>query len=193
MRIELKAHDQIMGRFGHQLEALGEGKAERALYRAGKHTLGKARTRVVRALTKQTGLPRKTIDRAVKDISPKWGTLNFTLQTRGGNVSLKYFRARETRAGVSAAPWGKRQVWAGSFMRAGWWPKRVDKPNWNGQVFLRTGSTTGTGMDRFEKQRSGLFIPEELLKDETAAAWETVIKTDLFPRVQHEISRLLPR
>jgi len=193
MRIELKAHDQIMGRFGHQLDALGEGKARLVLYRAGKHTMGKARTQVVRALTKQTGLRRDVLDRAVKDITPSGNGLTFTLLTRGGNISLKHFKARETRQGVSAAPWNKRGMWPGTFMRAGWWPNRVDKPKWNGQVFRRTGSTTTTGMDRFEKVRSGLFIPTEMVKGETAAAWETVIKTALFPRVEHEISRLLPR
>jgi len=192
MRIEISAEDQIMARFGATLAAIGEGKAQLALYRAGKHTMGKARTRVVRALTKQTGLPRRTIDRAVKEITPAASGLTFILQTRGGNVSLKYFKARETRAGVSAAPWGKRSIYPSTFMKAGWWPKRVDKPNWNGQVFERSAGQTRNGMDRFNKVRSGLFIPEELVKGETAAAWKALIQTDLLPRIEHEIGRLLP-
>src|SRR5258708_24105219 len=70
--------------------------AMRALNRTG----AKAVTLMVRTLTAQTGLPRKTIKRAVKSSRASLQNIAFALKTRGGNISLRYFKARETRAGV---------------------------------------------------------------------------------------------
>ena len=114
-----------------------------------------------------------------------------TFLTAGGDIGLKYFKAYETRAGVSSAPWNRRSIYAGSFMKAGWWPKRVTKGNWNGQAFYRAGSKTGSGKDRFVKAKSGLFIPDEMLKGASIAAWERgVVKVQAS--VEEQIGKLLP-
>lgn len=98
---------------------------------------------------------------------------------------MRYFKPRETRKGATAAPWNRRTLYAGSFMKAGWWPKRVVKPNWNKQVFIRTGR----GTSQFRKVKSGLFIPVELVRGEAAAAWNEAASR-LQPRVAHEIRRI---
>jgi hypothetical protein len=173
--------------------ALGAGQAQAALARALRHTGAKARTRVIRALTVQTGLKRATLARAVREVRGDATALEFVLRTQGGNIRLKHFKARETRKGVSAAPWAKRQIYAGTFMRAGWWSTgRVDKPEWNKQVFARAGGVTRTGKDKFEVQRSGLYIPTEMLTGQTAQAFQDLISSDLVPRVGHELGRMLP-
>jgi len=191
--IRISFRDQVMARYANQMAALGEGKARLALQRALRHTGAKARTRVVRALTAQTGLRRVTIVRAVREVGGDADGLSFVLRTEGGDIRLKYFRARETRKGVSAAPWNKRSVFSGTFMKAGWFSSgRVSKPNWNGQVFRRTGTVTKTGKAKFAVVRSGLFIPTEMLQGQTAQAWRDVIENDLVPRVGHELGRMLP-
>lgn len=193
MQVTISFRDQVMARFANQLGALGDGKARKVMSRALKHTGRKARTQVIRALVTQTGLKRRTIARAVREVRGNADALTFELETRGGNVRLKYFRARETRRGVSAAPWNKRKIFAGTFMRAGWWKTgRVVKPNWNGQVFSRAGGATESGMDKFSVERSGLYIPTEMLAGQTARSWSDLIDRDLLPRVEHEIGRLLP-
>lgn len=192
MQIEISFRDDVMARYANQLSALGSGQARVALQRALDHTGRKAKTAVARALTGQTGLKAGVLRRAVKSIRGDAGTLSYTLQTEGGDVRLKYFGARETSAGVSAAPWAARRVYGGTFKRAGWWPTRVDKPGWNGQVFRRAGGKTKTGQDKFEVVRSGLFIPEEMLKGASASAWRDLIANDLVPRVGHELGRMLP-
>lgn len=191
--LEAKDLERIGDRFGAMA-----GKAPVSLARAINHTGMKARTAMVRAMPGQTGLKRDTIVRALK-VNKAGGGLTFSIASRGGNVSLKHFRARETARGVSAAPWNRRSVYAHSFMKAGWWPRRVEKSNWNGQVFERAGSVTGNlragsktrRMDRFEKIKSGLFIPDEMVKDASAAAFKGIVEADLPKRLEHELARLL--
>jgi hypothetical protein len=183
----------VLGRFANQLAAVGEKKAKQALQRAIAHTGDKAKTQVIRALTKQTGLKRDVIVRAVRIRKPSYDDLRYVMTTRGGDISLQYFSPRETSKGVSATAFGRRAVHPGTFMKAGWWPGRVQKDNWNGQVFRRTGNITrkGEGMDEFEKVDSGVVIPDQMVKGMTLAAWRTVAERDLANRVGHELGRML--
>lgn len=185
--------DGVLQRFGNQLGALGD-KAPLAMQRALARTGDRAQVQVVRALTRQTGLPRAVIVRAVRVTRPSFANLTYVMSAEGGNVRLKYFKARERRRGVSAAPQGKRQVFAGTFMKAGWvWGRRIAKAGWNGHVFRRTGEVTSSGMDAFEVVRSGVYIPREMVRGATEQAWRATVDKHLEPRMRHEISRLLPR
>lgn len=189
--------DGVMARYANQIGALGDRKVKTALQRALRHTGDKARTRVRTELTKQTGLKKSTIIKALKVRKPNYADLSYEMWTSGGNISLKHFKPRETRTGVSAAPRGKRTIYKHTFMKAGWWPKRgkqsnrVTKPNWNGQVFLAHHNPRGK--DKFEKQKSGVFIPEEMVKGTTLSAWREIADRDFVNRVGHEIERLLPK
>lgn len=192
MHITLKT-DGVIDSYRHQLRQLGN-QAPLALQRALNHSGDKARTQVVRTVTKESGLRRDVIARAVKVTRPTRGQLVYVLDARGGDIRVKFFKPRETRKGVSAAPWGKRQVFDGAFMKAGWvWGRRIDKPNWNGQVFRRTGRITKNGMDQFEVVRSGVTIPGAMVMGTTEKAWRAVVDRDLADRIGHEIKRLLPR
>jgi len=88
---------------------------------------------------------------------------------------------------VSAAPWGKRQVFAGTFMRGGLFPKRSGVV-FHGHVVKRAGS------DRFPIaiQKSGVIIPQEMVAGETASAFRSTASTVVVRRVEHELSRLMP-
>ena len=174
------------------LEAIGKN-TDGAIARAVNYAGDKAKTAVTRALVAQTGLPRKTIVAflRVQKASGAKGTSTYVLKGRGGNISLKYFGARETQAGVSAAPLGHREVFAGTFMKAGRFPDRVGKPNWNGQVFRRTGGKNSKGKDAFQKVVSGVFLPEQLVTGASAEAFRTVAARDLPARLDHEMRRVL--
>lgn len=179
-----------IARLGNQIGAAGKN-APLALARAINHTGAKARTQMVRALVPQTGLKRKTIIKALRENKASAGSLTYAIKSHGGNIRLKHFGARETRQGVSAAPWGRRAVYAHTFMKAGWWPNRVVKSNWNGQVLERVGSKTSTGNDRFQVVRSGLFIPDEMVQGASAAAFNSTAAADLPARLGHELERML--
>lgn len=56
---------------------------------------------------------------------------------------------------------------------------------------LLVSGVTRTGKDKFDVQRSGLFIPTEMLTGQTAHAFQDLISSDLVPRVGHELGRIL--
>jgi len=162
-------------------------KAERdapaAIRRAIRRTGDMTATQVVRTLTKQTGLKRPVIVRAVQK---RPAGMTYALKSRGGNVALKYFGARETRAGVSAAPWNARHVFTGTFIKGGLFPRRVGL-DLGGQVFARAGA----GRVPIVKRKSGLFIPKEMITGATKAAFLSTVARVLPVRLQHEIAAIL--
>lgn len=173
-------------RFDNGIKAIGDD-GRKVMQRAVARVGDMARTQVYRALTKQTGLKRKVIVRALKIKRPSWTDPSYTITARGGNISLKYFSARETRAGVSAAPFGQRKIFAHTFIKGGRFPNRSGDV-FNGHVMMRVGS----GRFPVEKQKSGVYIPSEMVSGATADVFLSTVREKLPQRVEHELGRLLP-
>ena len=155
------------------------------LNRAINHAGDKARNQMRTVLVGQTGLKRKTLVKAVKS-RKAFGGGAYTIYSKGGNVRLKFFGARETRAGVSAAPWNKRQVYAGTFIKGGRFPKRVAL-GMGGHVFKRTGA----GRLPIENSKSGLFIATEMITGKSESIFYTTVERDLPDRIAHELAFVL--
>lgn len=136
---------------------------------------------VIEPLKIQTGLKGSTIPRAVHDMPAKDGDLAFTLVTRGGDISLKYFGAHEQGGGVAASPRGVRTYIAGAFIRSGRAPNRRPARKLNGHVYRNVAG--GKWKGRIEKEKSGVFIPEEMVRGAARSAFERVVATDLPPAV----------
>lgn len=202
LKIEIRGNGLEL--FTRAVKALGDGTARRVYVRSINETGRVAGTAAGRALAKQTGLPTKTTMKAVRrrvDLATP-AMLSYVVHGSGGNISLKHFKPRETSKGVSAAPWKKRTLYRSTFMKAGFWPTRVDKPGWNGQVLKRldygysfkaetvNGRTVRTfKKTAFQKQKSGLFIPVEMVQGATAAAWDkSIVRLD--ERVMHHLDRV---
>lgn len=175
-----------LDRLANLLGAAGN-QAPHALRRAVNHTGDKARTVMVRTLTLQTGLKRGVIVRAMKVNRANFGSLVYAIRSKGGNVSLKFFGARETRSGVSAAPKGQRRIYAASFLKGGRFPKRVPL-QMGGHVFIRTG---GAPRLPIQKVKSGVYIPNEMVEGATRSAFLSVVSASLPARVEHELMRVL--
>ena len=121
-------------KFDRQIRDLNE-KFPKVLPRIINQVGDRAKTRVVRAMVKQTGLKRDVIARAVKNPSRAFsGRLAYDLRSRGGNVRLKYFNPVETDVGVSATPWGRRTIYVGSFIKGGAFPDRKIVRKFDGHV-----------------------------------------------------------
>lgn len=147
----------------------------------------RAKTQVIRNLTSQTGLPRKTIVKAVGNPSPaRPGKLSYEMVTRGGNIRLKYLAPRETRPGVVAKPWNKKTLFPSTFMKGGAFPNRHGG-KFNGHVMRRL-NTSGT---KLTQARSGMFIPVEMTSGATAAAFERTAAPLLKTRVDAALNKLL--
>lgn len=184
--LELHIDASGLARLGRMIALAGK-EAPAAIARAVNQTGRQTRTVMIRTLTKQTGLKRGTIVRALKPTTA-WPSrqMSYVIRAAGGDVSLKYFGARETAQGVSAAPWGKRRTYVGAFTMGGRRPNRV-KLNMGGHVFMRVGGKRVP----IEKLHSGLFIPKEMIEGATEEAFETVSRRDLVARIDHELARVL--
>ena len=158
-------------------------KSPLILKAAVKHTGDQATSAMRSALVGQTGLKRGTLVRAVKGKSVGTG---YVIKSHGGNIRLKFFGARETKQGVSAAPWNKRQIYAGTFIKGGRFPNRKAL-NMGGQVLKRSGSKRIP----IHGVKSGLFIAEEMVKGSSEVAFYSTLETDLAPRIAHELARVL--
>lgn len=151
------------------------------------NTLGpQARKETVKAEAKATGLSTRILGKALHGTKATASDPAYSIFSAGGEISLRHFGAVETREGVSARVLGERKTFAGTFLKAGSFAKgRIGKPNWNGQVFRRTGGQTSgwrpkvdgkkpRHMDQFEVVRSGVVIPREMIKGEPLRAFEIV-------------------
>lgn len=185
-KVEIDAKD--LERLSNRLQGMN---APLIIGRALNHTGDKAKTQVIKALTAQTGLKRKIIAKAVKVKRASYtlagGGAAYTLTTRGGDISLKYFDAKETRAGVSAAPGGRRITFAGAFIRGGKPGQRVWIQKLGGHVFKRAG---GHRL-KIIKQVSDISIPDQMTKGATLQAFNRVASQDLSDRIEHEINYAL--
>jgi hypothetical protein len=185
--LEVRVDLAGLSRLGNLLAAAGD-RVPLALARAVNHTGAKARTAMIGALVPQTGLKYRTLRRALKQRQMWPGRSGaYVIRASGGNIRLKYFAARETLRGVSAAPWGRRQVYPGTFIKGGRFPGRIDL-GMGGQVFRRAG---GAGRTPIEIVRSGLYIGEEMGRGLSRAAFFAVVDRDLAARIGHELGRLL--
>lgn len=187
MTISVTVVGDGLKRLNEAAKILGSpAKARRAYSMAVNDTGRKAATAAGRAIPGQTGLSATVGRKAVKKRTlANAGSLEFTVHGKGGDIALKYFKARETRKGASAAPWNARRIYPGAFMKAGWWPKRVVKPGWNGHVFQRVGASKFP----IKVADSGLYLPKEMVQGEIASAWEKAAE-GLQPRAEHIIRQM---
>ena len=101
--IKIKWADNHLKQYGKKLDEL-QAKFPKVLPREINKVGARAKTQVIRNLTKQTGLPRKTIVKAVKTTLAGGRRLSYEMVTRGGNIRLKFLAPKETRPGVVAKP-----------------------------------------------------------------------------------------
>ena len=95
--------------FGKKLDEL-QAKFPKVLPREINKVGNRAKTQVIRNLTKQTGLKRQTIVKAIgKPKQASAGSLTYEMTTGGGNIRLKFLEPKETRPGATAKPWNKRR------------------------------------------------------------------------------------
>lgn len=180
--------DQNLKRYGKRVMLLHE-RFPTLLPRIVNQVGNRAKTQVIRGLTKQTGLPRKTIVKAVGNPSvARPGRLSYEMVTRGGNIRLKYLNPRETDAGVVASPFGKSTLYPGAFLRGGSFPNRKDVAHFDGHAFYRL-NRSGT---KITFARSGVTIPVEMTRGATKAAFDRIAGPLLSERVDKALRDLVP-
>lgn len=156
------------------MEKLAGPKKTAALRRALNHTGDRAYTIVKRTISKQIGAPQSIIQRygRLRPRKASSALLEYVIRSDGGPIPLKHFAPYQGRAGVTAAPWHNRKLYKSAFIVR----------SLGGHVFWRDGRK------RLPITRiAGPNVPKELVKAETAAAFQMTVATRLVPRVEHEI------
>jgi len=188
MRVQIVAGDDILAAFGNQIAALGAGDARKALARAVNRTTTTVRSRVIRAIVKQSSIPRAIVAKQVKQRLASTrldgGALEGVVYASGRPISLKYFQAHQFSWGVRAKVYGQWQRFPHAFMG----PKPgIIAPALHGNVFMRI-NVKRTPIRMLE----GPSVPEEMIRGEAKKVFEETVATMLPERVRHEIGRLLP-
>lgn len=184
--LTMSANTAEIAALGDRLKRAGQGAAP-AYSMAINRVAATTRAGMVRVLAPQTGLKQKTLRKALKRKNSTAGTLSAEINSAGGDIALKFFGARETRAGVSAAPFSKRSVYSGTFMKGGKFPARVTTRKLGGHVWRRTGAGRGP----IKIADSGVIIPEQMIEGASRATFYKTVEAELPKRLLHELSRRL--
>ncbi|OYW52322.1 MAG: hypothetical protein B7Y80_20085 [Hyphomicrobium sp. 32-62-53] len=157
--------------------ALAGPALQTALARALNHTGGVAFTSVKKALARQMGLTQKALQedgRSLTKLQAIPGRLSFAVVARGRATNMMLHKARPTRRGITAYPWGVKHSFGSAFMI----PSRSS-------IFRRKTQA------RFPLEKLlGPNITKELVKDAPPEAFEATVAQRLPKRVAHEVATI---
>ena len=193
MRFIVTFNSDALQREIEGLDALAAGEFRAQLAAALDKVGAEVHAAIIEPLKLQTGLTTSTIPRAVHDVPASADSLAYTLMTRGGDISLRWYGAHEEGSGVVARPRGQRKFYAGAFVRSGRKSKRYAVEKLNKQAYEPLAGKTAKGEEKgksaggwwrkMKKQKSGVLIPEEMMRGAAKAAFERVVATELPPQV----------
>ena len=173
--VGISVHWQGLSRIRELLERAAKVSPQ-ATARALNRTAERARTEVTRALVKQTGLRFGVVRKATSLWRASPDSLSAEIRAKGGYTSLREFSARQTKKGVSAAPWGRRQVFDHAFI-----VKR-----YGGHVYKREGARRFPILKLY-----GPAIPVEMVNGASRDAFFGAVESELPKRLDHELGRVL--
>lgn len=153
-------------KFERALRVLGSEKMNTVAMRATNRAGDQGRTAAGRALARQAGLRVRYVTGRMRAGTTRASAARpvYTIGAAGGDIPLKYFDARETARGVSARPFGRRQVFASTFIKGGLFPNRKDIGR-GGHVFTPQGKGWGRP---FTLTESGVVFPTEMVSGSRA-------------------------
>jgi hypothetical protein len=138
----------------------------------------KTKTQVIRAVARQAGVKYGAVSRVLyAKQAMGTGGGEYVLTARDTTLSLKEFAPRQTKAGVSAAPWGKRRIFPHTFIGPG------------GHVFARV-IVDGKRVKRLKIHKLfGPNIPKEIVKDEAEQTFYRETEKLLGPAIEKWLLR----
>ena len=165
MRIKVSGNiAEIIAPF-QQLGAGGIMPLREGLYEGG----DKVRTRVRRALKKQTGVSAySTITQNVEGIR---SGMSYLIKTDRGGLPIKLFPV-SAPGSVSASPWGVSRTFKRSFVKAG------------GKYMARISSKRLPVRSLY-----GASLKKEIVKDASLAAFDAGVKADIAPMIEKRLKR----
>ncbi|HZG29937.1 MAG TPA: hypothetical protein VE079_15895 [Ensifer sp.] len=180
--------DRNLEQYGERIARL-KTEFPKVLPRIVNQVGNRAKTVVIRQLTKQTGLQRRVIVAAIGNPqTARAGRYVYDMITRGGNIRLKYLSAREVEGGVVAKPFGRSTLYPDAFMKGGLFPNRKTVSQFNGHAYYRLNRSGS----KITFARSGVYIPVEMTRGATLAAFNGIAAPLLRERVEAALDKLVP-
>ncbi|SNY94074.1 hypothetical protein SAMN04515647_4398 [Cohaesibacter sp. ES.047] len=179
-------------RFDNMIKALGEKDQKLVYVRAINHSGAKAFTQVKKALAKETGLAQKHVARYVaKPRKANFSDMAYRIRARGGDVPIKYFKAKERKGGVTAKPWGKKKFFPNHFITSGRVGHRFSMIAFRGHVFEAFDTSTRRWGRSIRKGKSGVVVPAAMIDGAAAQAFRDHAAPAVEKRLEHELRRVL--
>ena len=181
MKVEID-FEKDMKRVKRELKGVQKRIVPAATSSALNRTAKQARTQSARdlkgSLGKSLGLSVSGFKRTIRHIPARVRRLFTVLEVSGRPLPLIRFGARKASKGVSAAPWGKRRIYNGTFIRK--------MPSGHRGVFKRTGKK------RLPiKELWGPSIPKAFLHQDIQQGLKRVINDKWPGNFAHEIRHRL--
>ncbi|NQU47037.1 MAG: phage tail protein [Planctomycetes bacterium] len=150
---------------------------QKATMRALNKVSAQVKTQATRTLAKRMGVPAKRVraDLHIQKASPH--RLSASVTGTGRSIKLIHFRARQTRPGAAASPWGKRKKFPGTFI--------ADMPSGHRGVFKRKSKASHP-----IKELYGPGVPKEMAEKAVTKALDEVVKEKFVSLLRHEVGRL---
>lgn len=188
--IELKIDGKDIVRLGNLIAAAGD-KAPLGIIRALRHTGDKARTKMRRAVASQIAPIRSSTGGpyaiAKKAVSGQVQGMSYVIKSRGGDIRIRFYGPKETKAGLRHKSPKRGSPIAGAFMHGGRFPNRRGGPGDGRGAYSRTGP----GRFPLKSERSGVLIPEEMVTGGSAREFFATAERELPDRLAHELLRIL--
>lgn len=187
MKIDIVPADRVLQDYMRGVEKLSEADARKGLVRAVNRTTDTVYTRVVRAVVRQSSIPRRIVREQTskrKAAIKGQGEISGAVYSSGEPVPLKEFNARQFSYGVKAKVWGKMRRFETTFIFAGTF--NSGKTVGGGHVFQRVRSSSLPIVKQL-----GPAVSSELVRSKSKEEFERTVETMLPDRVKHELSRLI--
>jgi len=184
MHLVVKFQGNAFETFAKRMDQLASGARFGILAQALNEGGSMLRKATVAAETAQTGLKQDVLERAQVESPASGSYLTYTITSSGGNIRPKYVGGAESGSGVTAHPWNKQTFYQGAFIKSGWKTRRVVL---GGHAYQRVGS----GRLPIKQVRTGMYIPVEMTKGQTAATFESKSKL-VLDTVVSRLGALMP-
>jgi minor tail protein Z (GPZ) len=184
--LEVRVDTSGLEKMGRAFRELSLDAREKAEVRAINHVGNKAFTVMGRTMAKTMGMKVGEAKASMKKRYASAGSPAFRIVAKGSYLTLFRFGGRQTKRGASSAAWGKRRVYAHSFV--------ARMPSGHTGIFKRMpGSEMASRKKEKIKEMWGPAFPVEMVKGDTKLAFERLVDTDLLSRFEHELTREVDR
>src|ERR1700730_8689094 len=175
-----------------QLDTVGK-RVRKSILAAMNRAGDQGFTVVKRTLSAQTGIKQSDLTEGSSGIRKQIatpGTFEYDVVAKSSTTPLSYFHPTQSAPGVTAAPWGQRKLFTGTFLatmksgHVGVWAHEQGPPEYVRRISPTSGRAYYSQANI--RQLWGPSIAKELVKEPTPAAFRAKVLDVFTPRLTQE-------